>query len=282
VALTLTDTGFVYGLGTAYATRALEGVSLAVEPGGLAVVLGATGSGKSTLLRLAAGLMPPTEGSVAVDDVDTGGERARELRGRVGLVFQRPEAQLFAETVGDDVAFGPRNLGRSAEEAREDAARALETVGLDPAEFAPRSPFTLSGGEARRVAIAGVLAMRPAYLLLDEPTAGLDARGRDAVLAAVEAARADGAGVLVVTHDAEEFLPLAGSVLVLANGAAAFSGPAGDLLADPSPLEAAGLAVPPVLGVQVRARAAGLSVPLLTLDPELAAEVLAEAAGAQR
>jgi energy-coupling factor transport system ATP-binding protein len=276
VGLILDGVGYVYGRGTAYAQRALEGVTLAVEPGRMTVVLGATGSGKSTLLRLAAGLEPPSEGRVTVDGVDTALSEARSIRGSVGLVFQRPESQLFAETVADDVAFGPRNLGRTVGEAREDAERALLAVGLDPAVFGPRSPFTLSGGEARRVAVAGVLAMRPAYLLLDEPTAGLDAEGRSAVLASVQRARED-AGIVVVTHDAEEFLPLADTVLVLRDGATAFAGSPAELLADAEPLEAAGLALPAVLEVQLRAREAGAQLPLITLDPALAAEMLAAA-----
>ena len=172
--LTVEGAGHVYGNGTAWAQRALGGVSLTVESGELVAVLGATGSGKSTLLRLMTGLLAPTEGRVLVDDEEA---CAALARGRVGLVFQRPEAQLFAETVVDDVAFGPRNLGASLADSRVAARAALRAVGLDPAVFGQRSPFTLSGGEARRVAVAGVLAMRPAYLLLDEPTAGLDAHG---------------------------------------------------------------------------------------------------------
>ncbi len=274
MALTVERAGFVYGRGTAYSSRALDGISLTVSPGEVVLVLGATGSGKSTLLRLAAGLAPPSEGRVLVDGVDTAGPDASRLRGRVGLVFQRPEAQLFAETVAEDLAFGPRNLGRSERDARADADEALEAVGLDPEAFGRRSPFTLSGGEARRVAIAGVLAMRPAYLLLDEPTAGLDARGRAAVLGVVAEAKRRG-GVAVVTHDAEELLPLADTVLVLEGGSPVFVGPAAELLARPAPLEAAGLAVPPVLDVQVRAVEAGARLPMLTLDPALAAEILA-------
>lgn len=278
MALSLEQAGHVYGDGTAYATRALRDVTLRVERGELAVVLGATGSGKSTMLKLAAGLALPTDGRVEVDGVATDGSEAPSLRGRVGLVFQRPEAQLFAETVADDVAFGPRNLGLSAEEALAAAERALVAVALDPAAFQERSPFTLSGGEARRVAIAGVLAMRPPYLLLDEPTAGLDAAGRAAVLGAVAAARED-AGVIVVTHDAEEFLPMADHVLVLAEGRPLFAGPPAEILADPEPLVAAGLALPGVLEVLVLARARGTSLGMLTLDPALAADLLAQAAG---
>jgi energy-coupling factor transporter ATP-binding protein EcfA2 len=278
VGLTIEDMGFVYGLGTAYARRALEGVSLAVEPGGMAVVLGATGSGKSTLLRLAAGLLVPTDGRVVVDGIDAMGPESRRLRGRVGLVFQRPESQLFAASVGDDVAFGPKNLGATDSEARRTAEEALACVGLDPGAFGPRSPFSLSGGEARRAAIAGVLAMRPAYLLLDEPTAGLDAAGRDAVIASIATARRR-AGVIVVTHDAEEFLPSAEQALVLADGAPVFAGGPAELLADPTPLIVAGLALPEVLEVQVLAREAGCTLPMSTLDPALAADMLASACG---
>lgn len=275
MALTIAGVGHTYGDGTPYAFRALRGVDLQVEPGQLAVVLGATGSGKSTLLQAAAGILAPTEGSVQVDGVDAFGAKSGSPRGRVGLVFQRPESQLFAETVADDVAFGPRNLGRTPEEARADANVALRLVALDPDAFAGRSPFTLSGGEARRVALAGVLAMRPDYLLLDEPTAGLDAQGREAVTAAVAAARA-GAGAVVVTHDPEEFLETADVALVLADGEAVFHGPASALLADPAPLMAAGLATPPVLRVQLLAREAGAPVSTLTLDPVAAAATLAD------
>jgi energy-coupling factor transport system ATP-binding protein len=276
VSLRLSDVGFAYGQGAAYEQRALEGVSLQVEPGELALVLGATGSGKSTLLRLCAGLLPPMSGAVEVDGVSTTGAEASGLRGRVGLVFQNPESQFFAESVIEDVSFGPRNLGSSAEEAREAAQVALVAVGLDPEAFGFRSPFALSGGEARRVAVAGVLAMSPAYLLLDEPTAGLDGPGREAVFAAVASARSD-AGVVVVTHDPEEWLGVADTVLVLGAGSPVFLGHVAELLADPVPLHSAGLCPPPVLETQYLARARGFVLPFISLDPAIAAEGLAAA-----
>jgi energy-coupling factor transport system ATP-binding protein len=278
VSLRSSDAGFVYGQGAGYEQRALEDVSLEVRPRELALVLGATGSGKSTLLRLCAGLLTPTSGTVEVDGVSTTGAAGRTLRGRVGLVFQNPEAQLFAESVLEDVAFGPRNLGASAEEARQAAADALGAVGLDPDAYGSRSPFALSGGEARRVAVAGVLAMKPAYLLLDEPTAGLDGSGRAAVLLAVTEMRRD-AGVVVVTHDPEEWLGVADTVLVLSAGSPVFSGPAAELLADPGLFGEAGLCPPPVLEAQYLARARGLAVPFLSIDPAVAAEALASASG---
>ncbi len=240
MALSIAHARYIYSAGTAFEQHALDGVDLEVDDGGLAVVAGSTGSGKSTLLKLAAGLLRPESGHISVDGRAIASPA--DARGRVGIVFQRPEAQFFAVTVEEDVAFGPRNLGLDAGEAARAASAALSDVGLDPEVFGPRSPFLLSGGEARRVALAGVLAMRPAYLLLDEPTAGLDARGRRAVREAVRAARAR-AGVVVVTHDADEFLAEADSLLVLDAGRPVFEGPPADLFY-PSAREACGDACP--------------------------------------
>ena len=269
--------GFVYARGTSFSQRALEGVSLSVAPGELILVLGATGSGKSTLLRIAAGLLEGAEGSAMIDEDKLSRASAR---GRVGLVFQDPEAQLFAETVEDDVAFGPRNMGVAEAATGIAVADALKRVGLPPVEYAQRSPFSLSGGEARRAAIAGVLAFRPSYLLLDEPTAGLDARGRRAVKDIVSEAR-DHAGVVVVSHSAEEFLGVADRVLILAGGAAVYDGRADDLIADPSPFALAGLLAPEVLRVQMLARDRGCRIGLFTLDPVQAAELLVRTTGGE-
>ena len=253
MALTLDTIGYTYAAGTSLEMQALAGVSLSVAPGELVLVLGSTGSGKSTLLRLCAGLLEPATGSARLDDAPLTRSSAR---GAVGLVFQDPESQLFAETLAADVAFGPRNLGATAEEAAARVREALLSVGLDPDSYGGRSPFALSGGEARRAAIAGVLAMRPRYLLLDEPTAGLDARGRAAVREVVRGMRAS-AGVVVVSHSAEEFLGEADRVLVLAQGAPVYTGDARGLVADPARFEAAGLIAPDVLRFQMIARAQG-------------------------
>jgi len=276
VALTLTHISCEYAAGTSVASVALSDVSLALEPGELVVVLGSTGAGKTTLLRAAAGLLAVSCGTVDVDGRPASGAKAR--RGAVGLVFQRPEAQFFSLSVEEDCAFGPHNLGRRPAEALDDARGALAAVGLEPGVFGPREPWSLSGGEARRAALAGVLAMRPRYLLLDEPTAGLDAAGREAVCAAVERARAD-AGVLVVTHDAEVFLGSADRVLVLRDGLTAFLGDVPALLEALPDLVAAGDVDPPeVPRALMLARSRG-SVPAggLTLDVETAADTLADA-----
>ncbi|MDO9557436.1 MAG: ATP-binding cassette domain-containing protein [Coriobacteriia bacterium] len=268
MALIVDSVRFTYEAGTAVAAPVLDGVSLTVESGEVVVCVGATGSGKSTLLRLCAGLLIPTEGSVVVDGASA---RARHA---VGIVFQNPEAQFFAETVGADVAFGPKNLGLTDVDGA--VTEALSAVGLDASAFRGRSPFTLSGGEARRVAIAGVLAMQTPYLLLDEPTVGLDPFGRRAVLQVVRNAR-DHAGVLVVTHDADEFLSIADRVVALHDGRVLFEGTPQVLAEEPELWERAGLALPPLVMAQHLARGRGATIPSIVLDVEGAARALVAA-----
>lgn len=276
MALILSDVVIDYAPGTSMTARAVDGVTFALQPGELAVVLGPTGSGKTTLLRAAAGLLPLAAGGVELDGVSVNGPSS--VRGAVGLVFQRPESQFFALTVEEDCAFGPRNLGRSAGDAREDARAALASVGLDPEAFGSREPWSLSGGEARRAALAGVLAMRPRYLLLDEPTAGLDAAGRTAVRDIIsEASRT--AGVLVVTHDPEVFLSAADSVLVLRQGRAIFEGDVPGLLAALPSLAGSGAVEPPEVArtLLLAADRTGRAFPQLSIDPVIAAGMLADA-----
>jgi energy-coupling factor transport system ATP-binding protein len=273
--LKLAGIGYAYSTGTSMAQPALSGVSLLVEPGDLVLVLGATGSGKSTLMRIAAGLLEPQTGSASIDGAPLTRAAAR---GAVGLVFQDAESQLFAETIAADVAFGPRNLGVPAEKLARSVTDAMALVGLPEAEYGARSPFTLSGGEARRAAIAGVLAMRPRYLLLDEPTAGLDSRGRRSIRAAIAEARKS-AGIVVVSHSAEEFLGEADRVLLLADGAVAFAGSARELIDGPAHFERAGLIAPDVLRVQQLALEAGHDARPFSLDPRVAAAALAQAGG---
>lgn len=278
MALELISAGFVYSAGTPYETQALENLDLEVASGSLAVVLGPTGSGKSTLLRLLAGLLEPTTGEARIDGEPFRGGVAGAKRG-VGLAFQSPESQLFAETVAADVAFGPLNQGLDEEAAYGVAHEALEKVGLDPEEYGLRSPFALSGGEARRVALAGVLATDPGYLLLDEPTAGLDAQGKHAVLGVVESLKAD-TGVVVVTHDAEYFLPLADRVVLLRGGRASWSGETRALLDSPEEFAEAGLEPPAVLRAQMALAAAGADVARpFTFDPKAAARAMWAARG---
>jgi len=271
MALVATAVSYAYGAGRAFGVEAVRGVDLTVECGELVVVAGTTGSGKSTLLRLLAGLLEPGAGSVMVDGVVSGD---RQARGAVAIVFQDPETQFFAETLRLDVAFGPRNLGHEDPEGAAD--RALSVVGLDPEVYGPRSPFTLSGGEARRGAIAGALAMGSRYLLLDEPTAGLDATARQAVRDALRAER-ERSGIVVVTHDPGEFFDSADKVVALDVGMVAFAGSVGDLYADPGGYEGAGLELPPIVRTQLLARQRGMRLGGVTLDPVRAAAALLEA-----
>jgi len=270
VGLIASDIGYTYSAGTDFANVALSGVSFQVTPGQLVLVVGSTGSGKSTLLRLLAGLLEPTQGALSIGDAPL---TAATARGSIGLVFQDAESQLFAETVLDDVCFGPRNLGVSGSELAMRAGAALSAVGLEHEAYGGRSPFGLSGGEARRVAIAGVLAMRPRYLLLDEPTAGLDASGRAAIRELVRVSRQD-TGEVVVGPPAQEFPREAGGRGILSEGRVAFGGAASEAIDDPTVFRRSGLQPPVVLSLLQAARDHGIDLPELMLDPVAAAQAL--------
>jgi energy-coupling factor transport system ATP-binding protein len=216
VRVELQDVRHVYAPGTPFEVEALRGVSLAVEPDEVLGIVGGTGSGKSTLVQHLNLLLEPTGGRVLVDGVDARTLRRSELRRRVGLVFQFPEAALFAPTVGEDVAFAPRRLGMDEDEVRQRVRQTLELLGAGHLE--QRSPFALSGGEKRRVAIAGVLAMAPEVLVLDEPAAGLDPATREDLLGVVRALGDGGTSVVLVSHDLDEVAEVADRVCVLEEG----------------------------------------------------------------
>jgi energy-coupling factor transport system ATP-binding protein len=248
------------------ARSALDDVSLRVEPGRVVAVVGANGSGKSTLARLADGLLRPSAGQVTVDGLDTSDDAATwEIRARVGMVFQDPDDQIVGTVVEEDVAFGPENLGVPAGELRERVGAALAAVGLTGLER--REPHLLSEGQKQRVAIAGALAMRPAYLVLDEPTAMLDPAGRRAVLDLVDRFAAEGHGVLHVSHDAAG-LARADRVVALDSGRVFFDGKPGDLLADEGLVARAGLALPAIARLAAELRRLGADVPAVAMDAE--------------
>ncbi|HEX2182297.1 MAG TPA: ATP-binding cassette domain-containing protein [Rubrobacteraceae bacterium] len=217
----------VYAPGTPFEVEALRGVSFAVEPDKVLGVVGGTGSGKSTLAQHLNLLLVPTSGRVLVDGVDARTIDRSELRRRVGLVFQFPEAALFAPTVEEDVAFAPRRLGLDEEGTRERVSETLELVGA--AHLAGRAPHALSGGEKRRVAIAGVLAMAPEVLVLDEPTAGLDPATREDLLGVVRALREGGTSVVLISHDLDEVAEVADRVCLLESGEVRAVGPPGEV-----------------------------------------------------
>lgn len=227
MSIKLTNVFHVYSKGTPFERRALNDVSLEIAKEEFVAIIGHTGSGKSTLVQHLNGLLKPTEGKAAIDDIDLSakGAEAKAARQQVGMVFQYPEHQIFAETVFEDIAFGPRNKGFNEEEVAKQVREAMAFVGLDYDTYAQRSPFQLSGGQMRRVAIAGVVAMNPDYLVLDEPSAGLDPRSRNAVFKEILALHESrGIAIVLVTHSMEEAAKYADRMLVINGGRVMFDG----------------------------------------------------------
>ncbi len=239
---------YIYGQGTPFEKVAVEDVSLSIEKGEFIGVIGHTGSGKSTLIQTLNGLIRPTSGQVLLDGRDIWQEpkKIRSVRFRVGMVFQYPEYQLFEETVIKDIMFGPRNMGLSEDEARERAYEAARFTDLKE-ELLTKSPFELSGGEKRRAAIAGVIAMDPEVLILDEPTAGLDPRGRDVLLAQIgQYHRERGNTVLLVSHSMEDIGRTADRLLVMSGGHKQYLDPTKEVFSHGEELEGMGLRVPQI------------------------------------
>ena len=260
-----------------FAATALEDVSLTIEDGELVGLLGHTGSGKTTLVQHLNGLLKPTSGKVVVDglDITEKGVSLLEVRRRVGLVFQYPEYQLFEETVAKDVAFGPKNLGLSEQEVDERVRYALQEVGLVYEEIAERSPFELSGGQMRRVAIAGVLAMRPKTLILDEPTAGLDPAGRRSILGMIrELHAAGGLTVVMVSHNMDDISSLATRLVVMSRGRMVLTGTPREVFQHRELLESIGLGIPQAAELTQRLIAEGYPLPADLYTPAEVAEAL--------
>ncbi len=280
MSLKLENIGLVYLPGTPLQFRALEGIDLEIREGEVLGLIGPTGSGKSTLLHVIKGILAPTEGEIILEGraLKLPGE-LRELRRRVGLVMQNPQVHLFAETVEKDVTFGPLNLGWGKDEAMERAEIALERVGLDFQALRSRNPLSLSLGEQKRVALAGVLAMEPRYLLLDEVTSGMDSVGKRMLREILSGLAEEGVGVVTVTHDLEELQALAQRVAVLWKGKLVALGEAGDLLTDLGMLGEVGYQAPPLVAVQAELRAAGYPITPALKDPETLAEEIIRVLG---
>ena len=260
-----------YSEGSALSTVALSEICMTVEDGEFLGIIGHTGSGKSTLVQHLNGLLKPTSGQVLVDGEDLNGEHVnrRILRQRIGLVFQYPEYQLFEETVAKDIAFGPKNQGLSKEEIDERVRYAMDCVHLDYSKYSERSPFELSGGQMRRVAIAGVLAMKPAVLILDEPTAGLDPRGRDRILAMLEELHArENVTIIMVSHSMDDMARLASRLVVMAEGRILASGTPREIFAQEEMMVSAGLGVPEAARLCRELRAKGIDLPADLYRPD--------------
>lgn len=269
----------IYDKGMPTESLALDDVSFEIADGQMFGIIGHTGSGKSTLLQHLNGLLKPESGHIVIGDVDiTEPDIAMtEIRKRIGLVFQYPEYQLFEETVAKDVAFGPRNLGLAEEEIQERVREAIELVGLDYETFKERSPFELSGGQKRRVAIAGVIAMRPEALILDEPTAGLDPKAHKDVLKMVEEVhRRTGNITILVSHNMADIARLCDRVLVIDSGRVVTVGTPKEVFSHRRELAEVGLDLPPVTQLTEALRQRGFQIDETILSVEEAAERIAD------
>lgn len=255
---------YVYMQGGPYETKALNDVSLTINDGEFIGLIGHTGSGKSTLVQHLNGLIMPSSGRVLVDGLDLADKNTdrRAIRRRVGLVFQYPENQLFEETVAKDIAFGPKNLGLDEAEIDRRVRTAMRRVALDYDKLAERSVFELSGGQMRRVAIAGVLAMEPQTLVLDEPCAGLDPRGREEILGLIsDLHRESGTTIVMVSHSMDDVAALAERVIVMNHGVVVMDGTPREVFAKGEELRAIGLDVPQAVELAQKLREKGFDIP---------------------
>ena len=275
---------YVYSPKTPFAKQALRGVDLKIEDGDFFGIIGGTGAGKSTLVSHFNALtrVQKKSGTVIVDGVDLSGKRLdlKKLRASVGMVFQYPEHQLFDDTVEKDVAFGPKNLGLTKDEQAARAKQAIELVGLDYAEFAQRSPFELSGGQKRRVAIAGVIAMHPKILVLDEPTAGLDPKGKREIMKLILNIKQLCPTVIMISHNMDEIAEYCNKIAVMKNGAVAGVYTPRELFGSRETIGSCGVALPLVTELAAKLCAAGLPVDPATLTEDELIKQLTEAARA--
>ena len=253
----------IYMPKTPFEKKALDNVNLFIEDGEFLALIGHTGSGKSTLIQHLNGLLEPSSGRILVDNIDITNKETKltDIRKKIGLVFQYPEYQLFEETIEKDIAFGPNNLGLNQEEVRTRVKRSMEMVGLDYETYKNVSPFDLSGGQKRRVAIAGVIAMEPKVLILDEPTAGLDPKGRDDILEQIKILHEKyKMTIVLVSHSMEDVGKLAERIVVMNKGKIALMGKPAEIFKEVDTLENIGLAVPQVTYLMRALREKGFDV----------------------
>lgn len=273
--LELKNLSFVYGQKTPFEKRAVDNVSLSIEKGEFIGIIGHTGSGKSTLVQMLNGLIQPTEGQVLLDgeDIWQNPKEIRKVRFKVGMVFQYPEYQLFEETVYKDIAFGPTNMGKTEQEIDLAVRKAAEFTDLKP-ELLQKSPFDLSGGEKRRAAIAGVIAMDPEVLVLDEPTAGLDPMGRDVLLSQiVQYHKKRKNTVLLVSHSMEDIARVADRIIVMNESHLVMFDKTREVFSHGRELEKIGLRVPQITKIMLELKEKGYDVPdgILTVDEAFSA-----------
>lgn len=278
MSLEVHDLYHTYQPGTPNESHALKNINLTIEEGEFVGIIGHTGSGKSTLVQHLNGLLKPTKGAVLVDgiNINAKGAKLKEIRLQVGIVFQYPEYQLFEETVAKDIAFGPKNLGLDDKKIQSRVKAAMKVVDLDYEALKKQSPFDLSGGQKRRIAIAGVLAMEPKYLILDEPTAGLDPKGREEILEQVRHLKETlNLTVVLVSHSMDDVARYADRMVVMHQGEIALSGTPRDVFKHYDQLRQLGVGVPTVTDLMHRLKARGLPVEtdIITVE-EAKAEIL--------
>lgn len=254
---------YIYMPDTPFEKKALDNVSITIDDGQFVALIGHTGSGKSTLIQQINGILKPTAGKVMIDglDITLKDTKMTDIRKKVGLVFQYPEYQLFEETVEKDIAYGPSNLKLNDAEIASRVKKAMEVVGLDYEKYRNKSPFELSGGQKRRVAIAGVIAMEPKVLILDEPTAGLDPKGRDDILSQIKSLQQEyKMTIVLVSHSMEDVAKIADRVLVMDDGKCILDGKPREVFKHVSTLEKVGLAVPAVTYLALRLKQKGFDI----------------------
>ncbi|MBO5416467.1 MAG: energy-coupling factor transporter ATPase [Clostridia bacterium] len=274
--ISVENVSFFHGKGTPYEIKALDGVTLNIVPNTITGIIGHTGSGKSTLVELFNGILKPAEGRVLLDGADIWAKpkEIRNVRFRVGLVMQYPESQLFEETIRQDIAFGPRNMGLSEQEIEERVIEAAGFVGLGK-DMLDKSPFDLSGGQKRRAAIAGIIAMRPDVLILDEPAAGLDPAGREAIFSNImEYRKNSGSTVVIVSHSMEDMARYCDRVMVMSEGKLIMNGTRDEVFSKPERLAEAGLDIPQITKLMLLLRERGIEVDTGVYTSERAYEEL--------
>ena len=271
---------YIYMPKSPYERLALDDVTITIPEGKITAIAGHTGSGKSTLIQHLNGLISPSQGCVLVDgaDIAAKGQAARQARRSVGMVFQYPEHQLFEETVEQDIAFGPKNYGLTPEEVKERVRFAMDFVQLDYEEYSQRSPFQLSGGQMRRTAIAGVVALRPKYLVLDEPTAGLDPKGREELMQRIlKLHRQEKNTIVLVSHSMDDIAKFADNVVIMNRGRVLMEGRPREVFVREDFIRQAGLDVPQITNIVKALKAGGMDIPsdIYTMDEAVDAIVRA-------
>jgi len=281
--ITVESLSHIYMPDSPFKSVALSDVSFDIKDGEFIGLIGHTGSGKSTLVQHLNGLLKPTSGKVIIDGADVSiakGQALKGIRKDVGLVFQYPEHQLFEETIYRDVSFGPKNYGVPQPEIEERVSSALSLVGLDFEKYKDRSPFEISGGQRRRVAIAGVLAMNPKFLILDEPTAGLDPKGKNEILAQIsELHKSRNITIILVSHNMDDIARLVDRIIVMGKGKVALTGTAAQIFAEHEKLESMGLGIPQITKIMNMLRHKGLEFPQGVYTVQAARDLILQTKG---